>query len=105
MKVRTITIAAAGTLFGAVLAFAVPASAGGADARTAAPTVTPTPTPTQLPTVPPTVNPFAGCNFTTTFDFTFDPGTGRFVRGTVPAIVCDQGGRVRVFDLVTNGRR
>jgi hypothetical protein len=70
------------------LGLTVPANAG-----------TPTPTPV-LPTVPPTVNPFAGCNFSTTFDFTFDPARGRFVRQVVPAIVCDQLGRVRVFDLV-----
>jgi hypothetical protein len=96
MKRRTLAVSVASALGAGVLALTIPADAGTHP--------TPTPTPTQLPTVPPTVNPFAGCNFSTTFDFTFDPARGRFVRQVVPAIVCDQNGRVRVYDLVP-GRR
>jgi hypothetical protein len=108
MKVRNVALSIVAGLFGAGLAVAVPAAAGSypTPSPTATVAATPTPTPT-LPTVPPTVNPFAGCNFSTTFAFTFDPARGRFVREVVPAIVCDPtglGGRVSVYDLVRNGR-
>jgi hypothetical protein len=78
-------------LFGAGLAFGIPASAG----------THPTPTPTVTPTVTPVVNPFANCRFTFSRITTFDPNTGAFVRRFDPAIVCDTPyGRARVYDLV-----
>ena len=100
MKRRvTVLTLAIGSVIGMGLGFSIPSSADVHPTPTVTATATPTPTP-SLPTVPPTVNPFAGCNFSTTFSFTFDPLRGRFVREVVPAIVCDQGGRVRVYDLV-----
>jgi hypothetical protein len=106
MKVRTVVTTAVAALFGAGLAVAVPAAAGTHPTPSYSITATPTPTPTPTVTqpVPPVVNPFAGCNFSTTFAFTFDPARGRVVHEVVPAIVCDQNGRVRVYDLVRTGR-
>lgn len=96
MRKRTIITAIIGVLasLGIALGFTTSASAGN----------TPTPTP---PTVTPgvVVNPFAGCNFSSTFEFTFDPVSGRFVRAIVPSIVCDVNGRVRVYDLTPTPHR
>jgi hypothetical protein len=89
-------------IFGAGLAFGIPASAGthgGHDTPYPTPTVTVTPTVT--PTVPGVVNPFARCSFTFSVNQTFDPRLGRFIRRVVPAIVCDgRFGGVSVYDLV-----
>lgn len=91
-----------GAIFGAGLAFGIPASAH----TGTYPTPTPTPTPTQpivtpTPTPPPVVNPFARCRFSATFGTTFDPNRGRFIHRIVPAIVCDtRFGGVRIYDLV-----
>lgn len=99
---KRIGLILAGIIFGAALAFGIPASA-----HTAYPTPTPTlpyptitPTPTVTPTIP-VVNPFAGCRFSFTRAQTFDPNRGRFILRFVPAIVCDtRFGGVNVYDLV-----
>lgn len=90
---------AVGMIFGAGLAFGIPASAHTGTYPT--PTPTPTVTATPTPTVPPVVNPFARCRFSFTRATTFDPNRGRFIRRFVPAIVCDtRFGGVNVYDLV-----
>lgn len=93
-------VLAAGIAAGGTLA----ASAGTPPPTPSYPTVTATPTvapPTATPT-PPVVNPFAGCRFTFTEAFTFNPGgRPRFVPRVLPAIICRGPGRsIRVFDLV-----
>jgi hypothetical protein len=94
--VKKVLLVVGGMIAGIALAFGIPASAG-----THGGYGTPTPTPTPTVTPPVVVNPFAGCNFSVTEAFTFDPVQHRFVTRLVPAIVCDTSRGVRVYDLVS----